>query len=64
MGLLLLGSVEASLCLDTGAVLGDVASLCLLDFSGGFRSPWPSTAILIPIYGGAVTCGYKRTNEN
>lgn len=56
-GLLPLLSAGASLCLETGAVLGDVTSLCRLVFTGGLRRPWPSKAMFMPMYGGAVTCG-------
>ena len=50
-------STVVSMCLATGTTLGDVTSLCFLVITGGLRSPWPSTAMFMPMYGGAVTTG-------
>ena len=55
-------SVERSLVLEIGTTLGDVSSLCFFTFAVGLRIPCPSTAMFMPMYGGADTWGWWKTN--
>ena len=53
-GLPPLPSAGVSLALPMGTTLGEVTSLCFF-IPVGFRIPCPSTAMFMPMYGGADT---------